>query len=60
VRERDGEEYLETKRKFLRRSKGRLFPGGENWGKITLLQDSQAVPAGPSNKDRVKIKTLGW
>jgi hypothetical protein len=36
-----------------------LFPGGGRKS-ILLLEGSQAMPARPSNKDRIRVKTKRW
>jgi hypothetical protein len=54
---------VEAKRKIKGRGGGgedvrdMSFLGGKG---ITFLEGSQALPACPSNKDRMKVKTLGW
>jgi hypothetical protein len=33
---------------------------GEETAYFLLLQDSQVMPTRPSNKERIRVKTLGW
>jgi hypothetical protein len=48
---------IEVKRKHLGESERRFVSEGE---KSMLLEGTQAMPARPSNKDRMGVKTLGW
>jgi hypothetical protein len=41
-----------------RRTKRHFISGGRK--SIILLEGSQAIPARPSDNDRVRVKTLGW
>jgi hypothetical protein len=47
----------EVKRKHLGESESRFISEGE---KSILLEGTQAIPARPSDKDRMGVKTLGW
>jgi hypothetical protein len=44
-------------RKHLGESERRFISGGK---KSILLEGTQAMPARPSDKDRMAVKTLGW
>jgi hypothetical protein len=48
---------VEVKRKHLGESERRFISEGEN---IILLEGTQAMPARPSDKDIMGVKTLGW
>jgi hypothetical protein len=45
-------------RKFWREARGDLFLGGG--GESILLKGAQLTPVRPSDKDRMRVKTLGW
>jgi hypothetical protein len=47
---------VEVKIKHLRESERSFVSGG---GGI-LLEGTQAMPARPSDKDRMRVKTIGW
>jgi hypothetical protein len=42
---------------MLWKARGAIYLGG---GKSILLQGTQAMPARPSDKDKTRVKTLGW
>jgi hypothetical protein len=46
-----------AKRNIVGRSERRFILGGRN---ILLSEGSQAMPAHPSDKDKLKVKTLAW
>jgi hypothetical protein len=48
---------VEVKRKHLGESERRFISEGEN---SILLEGTQAIPARPSDKDRMRVKTLVW
>jgi hypothetical protein len=48
---------VEVKRKHLGESERRFIPDVE---KEHLVRRNQAMPARPSDKDRMGVKTLGW
>jgi hypothetical protein len=49
---------VEVKRKHLGESERRFMSEGGK--KSILLEGTQAMPARPSDKDRMGVKTLGW
>jgi hypothetical protein len=49
---------VEEKRKHLGESERRFISEGEK--KSILLEGTQAMPARPSYKGRMGVKTLGW
>jgi hypothetical protein len=48
---------VEVKRKHLGESERRFISEGE---KSILLEGTQTMPARPSDKDGIGVKTLGW
>jgi hypothetical protein len=50
---------VEVKRKHLEGGSERRFLS-EGGRKSILLEGTQAMPARPSDKDRMGVKTLGW
>jgi hypothetical protein len=48
---------VEAKRKHLGESEWRFISGG---GWSILLEGTQAMPARPSDKDKIKVKRLRW
>jgi hypothetical protein len=49
---------VEEERKHLGESERRFISEGEK--KSILLEGTQAMPARPSDKGRMGVKTLGW
>jgi hypothetical protein len=60
VKERELGRIVEgiCKEKTVDISEKQFYVGGRKG--ITLLTGSQSLPARPRDKDRMKIKTLGW
>jgi hypothetical protein len=49
---------VEVRRKYLVGSERRFIYEGEI--KSIFLEGTQAMPARPSDKNRMRVKTLGW
>jgi hypothetical protein len=56
---REDSRRVEVKRKHLGECERRFISGGGG-RKSVLLEGTQAMPARPSDKDRMGAKTLGW
>jgi hypothetical protein len=50
----------EEKQTYKGEVRDTLFPGGRGRKRVCLLEDSQALLAGPSDKNKNKVKTLVW
>jgi hypothetical protein len=55
---RIAEEYKQREKLWVRSE--RHFISGRGGKSIFFLEGSQAIPARPSDKERITVKTLGW
>jgi hypothetical protein len=53
-------EESRSKKKRLLKARGALYRGMEGGRKRILLEGTQAMPACLSDKDRMRVKKLGW